>query len=143
MFVTVWMGMLEISTGRLTAANAGHEYPALMYAGKEFGLLKDAHSFVIGGMKNTRYKEYDLDLDEGSRLFLYTDGVPEAVNEGNELCGTDRMLDVLNENRDRSPEDEINAVREAIAGFAGDTEQFDDMTMLCLEYTGKCEADGD
>ena len=137
MFVTVWLGILEISTGKLTCSNAGHEYPAFMYAGEKYELLKDDHCFVIGGMKNARYRQYDLMLKKGSKIFVYTDGVPEAVNINNEMFGTDRMIDAINENRDKNPEEEIKAVREAVDAFVGEAERFDDMTMLCLEYTGK------
>ena len=137
MFVTVWLGILEISTGKLTCSNAGHEYPVFMYAGEKYELLKDDHCFVIGGMKNARYRQYDLMLKKGSKIFVYTDGVPEAVNINNEMFGTDRMIDAINENRDKDPEEEIKAVREAVDAFVGEAERFDDMTMLCLEYTGK------
>ena len=137
MFVTVWLGILEIPTGKLTCSNAGHEYPALMYAGEKYELLKDDHCFVIGGMKNARYRQYDLMLKKGSKVFVYTDGVTEAVNINNEMFGTDRMIDAINKNRDKDPEEEIKAVREAVDAFVGDAERFDDMTMLCLEYTGK------
>ncbi len=96
MFVTVWLGILEISTGRLTAANAGHEYPIIKKANGEFELLKDKHGFVIGGMSGMRYKEYEFTLEKGGTLFLYTDGVAEATNAENQLFGTDRMLSALN-----------------------------------------------
>ena len=137
MFVTVWLGILEISTGRLTCGNAGHEYPAIMYPGDDYELLKDDHCFVIGAVKNIRYREYDLTLKKGSRVFVYTDGIPEAVNENNEMFGTGRMLDVINENKGKNTEDEIKAVRDAVYSFTGDAERFVDMTMLCLEYKGK------
>ncbi|MBP5165996.1 MAG: SpoIIE family protein phosphatase, partial [Oscillospiraceae bacterium] len=85
MFVTTWLGILEISTGKLTAANAGHEYPAIKHADGRYELFKDKHGFVIGGMDGTKYREYELRLEPGSRLFLYTDGVPEATNAADEL----------------------------------------------------------
>ncbi len=73
MFVTVWLGILEISTGKLTAANAGHEYPVLQKApGGPFELMKDKHGFVIGGMPGMKYKEYELRLEPGTKLFLYS-----------------------------------------------------------------------
>ena len=137
LFVTVWMGMLEISTGRMTCANAGHEYPVIKRPDGKFELLKDAHSFVIGGMAGVRYKEYELDLAKGEKLFLYTDGVPEAVNEKEEMFGTDRLIEVLNKDPDADPEKTIERVRSAVAEFSGEAERFDDMTMLCLEYGRK------
>jgi len=136
MFVTVWLGILEISTGRLTAANAGHEYPVLLQPGGEFELFRDKHGFVIGGMDGMKYKEYELQLKPGSRLFLYTDGVPEATNAENELFGTDRMLAALNESAGAAPEELLKNVRRAVDGFVRDAEQFDDLTMLGLEYKG-------
>ncbi len=137
MFVTVWFGVLDTETGIITAANAGHEYPVLMQSGGRFELLKDKHGFVIGAMDGVRYKEYELKLTQGSKLFLYTDGVPEATNAQNELFGTDRMLAALNEDPDTSPEGILRNVRAAVDGFVLDAEQFDDLTMLCLEYKGE------
>ena len=136
MFVTVWLGILELSTGKLTAANAGHEYPAMLKAGGEFELIKDKHGFVIGGMEGMRYKEYELKMEAGSKLFLYTDGVPEATDAHGELFGTDRMLDALNKDVAASPENTLKQVRAAVDGFVKDAEQFDDLTMLCVEYRG-------
>ena len=137
MFVTVWVGILELSTGKLTAANAGHEYPVLKQPGGSFALYKDKHGFVIGGMEGVRYKEYELQLEPGAKLFLYTDGVPEATNADTVLFGTDRMLEALNSAQDKAPEEILKTVRSAVDAFVQDAEQFDDLTMLCLEYRGK------
>ncbi|MBO6054207.1 MAG: SpoIIE family protein phosphatase [Oscillospiraceae bacterium] len=146
MFVTVWLGILEISTGKLTAANAGHEYPVLMQSGGRFELYKDRHGFVIGGMADMKYTEYELQLTPGSRLFLYTDGVPEAADEENGLFGIERMLAALNADPGASPKEMLQGVRKAVDDFVQDAEQFDDLTMLGLEYRG-CSApesgDGD
>ena len=136
MFVTVWIGILEISTGKLTASNGGHEYPVLMKDGR-FEKIKDVHSFLVGGMTGVRYKEYELQLNPGDKLFVYTDGVPEAQNSNNELFGMERTVDALNDNREGSPEELLKSVRKAVDAFVGDAEQFDDLTMLCLEYKGK------
>ena len=136
MFVTVWLGILEISTGKLTAANAGHEYPAMLRNGK-FELLKDKHGLVIGGMAGIEYKEYELMLKPGDKLFLYTDGVAEATMADNTLFGTGRMLDALNINPDGQPEELLKNVRKAVDEFVGESEQFDDLTMMCFEYKGK------
>ena len=137
MFITVWVGILDISTGRLTAANAGHEYPALMRAEGDYELFKDKHGFVIGGMAGIEYKEYELQMNPGDKLFLYTDGVPEATDRDGALFGTARMLNALNEMKDGSPEQVLKYVRRAVDGFVKEAEQFDDLTMLCLEYKGK------
>jgi len=139
MFVTVWLGILDTGTGKITAANAGHEYPVLMQPGGGFELIKDKHGFVIGGMEGMKYKEYELQLSPGAKLFLYTDGVPEAMNGENELFGTERMLAALNENTSASPEELLKNVRRAVDGFVKDAEQFDDLTMLGLEYKGVSE----
>ncbi len=135
MFVTVWLGILEISTGKLTAANAGHEYPTLTEDGK-FTLLKDRHGFVIGGMEGARYREYELSLQPGDKLFLYTDGVPEANDPENRMFGTDRMLEALNSDPKAPPKQILKNVRAAVDEFVKDAEQFDDLTMLCIEYHG-------
>ena len=137
MFVTVWLGILELSTGKLTAANAGHEYPVLMRSGGSFELFKDKHGFVIGGMDGIKYKEYEIQMEPGSKLFLYTDGVPEATNNENELFGNERMLAALNTNTSSAPDGILKQVRNDVDKFVQNAEQFDDLTMLCLEYIGK------
>ena len=139
MFVTVWLGILELSSGKLTAANAGHEYPALKQPGGPFELYKDKHDFVIGGFEDTVYRQYELTLEPGAKLFVYTDGVAEAMDGGREQFGTGRMLETLNASLGASPENTLKNIREAVNRFVGDAEQFDDLTMLCLEYNG-CSA---
>ena len=136
MFVTVWLGILELSTGRLTAANAGHEFPALRQPNGKFELYKDKHGFVIGGMEGVKYRQYEIQLEPGSKLFVYTDGVPEATDAAKELFGTERMIDALNAQPDAAPEQLLRNVRAAVDGFVKDAEQFDDLTMLCVEYKG-------
>ena len=136
MFVTVWLGVLELSTGILTAANAGHEYPAVRHPGEAFDLLKDRHGFVVGGMEGIRYRDYTVQLEPGSRMFFYTDGVPEATNISEELFGTQRMVDALRTKENESPEELLNAVNQAVAAFVGKAPQFDDLTMLCIQYNG-------
>ena len=140
MFVTVWLGILDLNTGKLTAANAGHEFPAFMRPEGRFELYKDKHGFVIGGMEGVRYKEYEIQLDPGSKLFVYTDGVAEATNAENELFGTERMLEALNRDTAASPEATMQNVKNAVNEFVKDAEQFDDLTMVCLEYKGKQNA---
>ena len=135
MFVTVWLGILEISTGKITAANAGHEYPAIMKNGT-FELMKNKHGLVIGGIDGVVYKEYEIDMKPGDKLFLYTDGVPEAMDASNNMFGTERMLKALNEDAGAAPEQILKNVRTAVDGFVSGAEQFDDLTMLCMEYRG-------
>ena len=136
MFVTVWLGVLEISTGKLTAASAGHEYPAMKAPDGHFELIKDKHGFVIGGMEGVRYREYILQLDPGAKLFVYTDGVAEATNSAEELFGTDRMIDALREAEEDNPQEIIDAVKASVDAFVGTAPQFDDLTVLCLHYHG-------
>ncbi len=136
MFVTVWLGILELSTGKLTAANAGHEYPAVQHHGGPFELLRDKHGFVIGGMSGVRYRDYELELEPGDAVFLYTDGIAEAQNAHGELFGTDRMIDALNRQSDADPKEILTHMRDAVDTFVGQAPQFDDMTALCLRYKG-------
>ena len=133
MFVTVWFGILEISSGILTAANAGHEYPVLKQ-GERFELIKDKHGLVIGAFDGIKYSEYQILLHPGDKLFLYTDGVPEATAPDLQLFGTERMLEALNHDPEGSPRVVLNNVQHAVDQFVGVAEQFDDLTMLCLSY---------
>lgn len=133
MFVTVWFGILEISSGILTAANAGHEYPVLRQ-GDRFELYKDKHGLVLGALDGVKYTEYEIQLNPGDMLFLYTDGVPEATDSKLELYGTERMLEALNEETDVSPRIILSNVQHSVDEFVGNAEQFDDLTMLCLSY---------
>ena len=137
MFVTAWVGIVEISTGKLTAANAGHEYPVIKHADGSFELYKDKHGLVIGGMIDTVYNEYEIGLKPGDKLFLYTDGIPEASNSEGKMYGLDRLITALNQDSDGSAKEIVDNVRSSVAGFVKDAEQFDDLTMLCFEYNGK------
>lgn len=140
MFVTVWLGILEISTGKMKCANAGHEYPAIMRKNGNFELFRDKHGFVLAGMEGARYREYELELNTGDRLFVYTDGVPEATDSANTLYGTDRMLEALNNAKDGSCGQLLEALHRDVDSFAGTADQFDDITMLCVEMKGTASA---
>ena len=139
MFVTVWVGILDLDTGKLTAANAGHEYPVLRKPDGSFELVKDKHGFVMGGFRDRSYPEYELQLLPGSKLFLYTDGVPEAMGgeTSSEMFGLDRMLDTLNQDPSLPPKQILQNVHGALRDYVRDMERFDDLTMLCIEYKGK------
>ena len=132
MFVTVWLGIYQLSTGKLVAANAGHEYPAIRRREGGFELFKDRHGFVLAGMENSRYREYELTLLPGEAIFVYTDGVAEATDSENNLFGTDRMLQALNRHPGTSAQETLMQVKEEIDRFVGEVPQFDDITMLCL-----------
>ena len=136
MFVTVWFGILDLNTGLITGANAGHEYPAVK-SGDHYELYKTKHGMVIGAMDNVTYTEHHMQLQPGDRVFLYTDGLPEATDASEEMFGVKRVLDVLNENPQRSVTDTLVRMTEAVSEFVDGAEQFDDLTMLCLEYKGR------
>ena len=139
MFVTVWFGVLDIATGHVTAANAGHEYPMIRKPGGCFEIMKDRHGFVLGALRRKRYTEYEFDIEPGGTLFVYTDGAAEATNRDNRLFGTERMLGALNLEPAASPEVLLTNMKSAIDGFVGEAPQFDDLTMLCIKYNGKKE----
>ncbi len=137
MFVTVWLGILEISTGKLTASNAGHEYPFLMRKGGKFEMLKDKHGFVVGGMDGMQYTEYTLQLEPGDEIFVYTDGIAEANDEKGELFGTERLTQALNRETGGSCRELLDSVKDSVEAFVQDAPQFDDTTMLVMRYYGK------
>ena len=144
MFVTAWLGILEISTGDVCYVNAGHEYPAIRRAdgcadGHGSGLFrleKDVHSMPLAAMEGVPYRSGEFSLRPGDTLFVYTDGVTEANNAAEELFGTERMLAALNRDPAAEPQKLDENVREAVRVFAGSAPQFDDMTMLGLKYFG-------
>ncbi len=134
MFVTVWIAILEISTGKGIAANAGHEHPIIKRAGGEFELVKYRHSPALATMEGVNFTEHEFVLNPGDTLFVYTDGVVEATSESNELYGTERLLDALNKKREKPLSELLPALRADIDGFVGNAMQFDDITMLGLTY---------
>ena len=137
MFVTVWLGIIDLRTGDLTAASAGHEYPILKEANGGFRVFKDRHGLPVGALDTTVYREYSLHLSPGSVLFLYTDGLAEATNRHNELFGLKRAAHVLNASSSLDPEVLIHTVHSAIDTFVGNAPQFDDLTMLALVWHGQ------
>ena len=136
MFVTVWLGILDLKTGMMTCANAGHEYPVLMRAGGDYELLKDRHGLVLAAMEDIPLREYEIEMKAGDRLFVYTDGVPEAINEKEEAYGTERLTKKLNQLKDVPEEQTLESVLRDIRNFAGAAEQFDDITMIGITYKG-------
>ena len=133
MFVTVWLGIFEVSTGRILAANAGHEYPFLRRTDGEFVKVNDRHGFVLGGMKNMNYEEYEMCLAEGDALVVYTDGITEAKDSMKEMFGTERIEEALNRAPDAGPQQLMENVQNALNEFVGGVEQFDDQTILILK----------
>ena len=135
-FVTVWLAVLEISTGKGVAANAGHEHPVIRRAGGRYELQVYRHSLPVGVMKDVRFKQHEFRMEPGDSFFVYTDGVAEATNANKELYGTDRMLSALNSSADAQPEQVLANVTRDIDRFVNGAEQFDDITMLCFRYYG-------
>ena len=136
MFVTVWLGILDLSTGRLSCSNAGHEYPFLRQGGT-FTLYKDRHGLPVGAQERVRYRDYEIQLAPGDAVFVYTDGVPEAKNAEDAFFGVERTEKALNAGRSQSAEAIVNAVKQTVDDFVRDTQQFDDLTMLCAIYKGR------
>ena len=133
MFVTVWLGKINLSTGKMQCANAGHEYPAIRRKDGQYELYHDRHGFVLAGMEDARYRQYELTLNPGDQLFVYTDGVTEATNAAQQLYGTDRLIAALNKQPASSPNETLAQVKADIDAFVGSAPQFDDITMLSFE----------
>ena len=134
MFVTAWMGILDLTTGKMQFANAGHNPPLIKRANGEFEYLKTRAGFVLAGMEGVRYRVSELTLSPGDRLFLYTDGVPEATNADNKLYGEDRLLSFMNKNASAEATEFLPALKANIDEFVGEAPQFDDITMLMFDY---------
>ena len=134
MFVTAWMGILDLETGKMTYANAGHNPPLLKRADGTFTYLRSRAGFVLAGIEGFHYRVNELELNAGDRLFLYTDGVSEATNAETELYGEDRLLTFMNQNSAAEATVLLPALKTDIDGFVGDAPQFDDITMLLLDY---------
>ena len=136
MFVTVWLGILDLRTGELIAASAGHEYPILKDPDNGFQVFKDRHGLPVGACEGVSYREYSLHLSPGSVLFVYTDGLPEATDQHNVQFGLERAISVLNAAPDLDPEVLIHTIHDAVDSFVGSASQFDDLTMLSLIWLG-------
>ena len=136
LFVTVWLGILEISTGKVKAANAGHEYPAILRAGGDYELLKTKHSPAVATLEGIKFRETEFELKPGDNIYVYTDGVAEATNSNDELFGTERMLEALNTMKDSNETEILTGMKKVVDDFTGEAPQFDDITMLCLRYLG-------
>ena len=138
MFVTVWMAIIDLSTGHVNICNSGHDYPAIMTGSGDYVIEKKTpHGPPIGFIPGAQFVEYDIDIEPGDRIFLYTDGLNEAKRSDGERFGLDRMLTVLNSHKGDSNEKTIAAMKDAVALFVGPEDQFDDMTMLSFTYEKK------
>ncbi|MDE5803119.1 MAG: SpoIIE family protein phosphatase [Lachnospiraceae bacterium] len=136
MFVTAWMGVLTISTGRLVFVNAGHTRPLIRQKNGSYTYLTERSGFVLAGMEDVQYTQQELYLKAGDALFLYTDGVTEANNTEHRLYGEERLAKILNKEPDLPPQETLNAVWEDVMCYQGEAEQFDDITMLAFYYKG-------
>ena len=136
MFVTVWLGILELKTGIMHCSNAGHEYPEILHSGGSYEMLTDEHGMALGTIEDNSFPEYEIRLEPGDRIFVYTDGVTEAVNENREQYREERLREKLNSGKDADQKTLLKGVLQDIVGFAGAAEQFDDITMVGLTYNG-------
>ena len=137
MFVTAWIGIVDLETGKVQCANAGHEYPAIKRADGKWELFKDKHCLALAAMEGMPFKEYEFQIEPGDKLFVYTDGVPEAINSNEEQFGTDRMLEALNDAQNTGMQHILSFVRKRISNFVGGADQFDDITMLGFDFKHK------
>ena len=136
LFVTVWLCIVEISTGHCLVANAGHEHPVVKRKAGRFELVDYKHSPALAVMEDMVFRQHDFQLEPGDTVFVYTDGVAEATNASNELFGTERMLKTLNAKQDAGVEEILDNMKEGIDAFVKDAPQFDDITMLAFHYNG-------
>ncbi len=135
MFVTAWIGVLDLTTGTFSFINAGHNPPVLVSDGRA-AFIKLRSGFILAGMEGMQYREQTLQLKPGDRFFLYTDGVTEAENNAHALFGDERLAACLEREADRAPDEILAAVRAAVDAHADGADQFDDVTMLCIRYDG-------
>lgn len=141
MFVTAWLGVLNTETGVLTYVNAGHNPPLVRHSNEAFYFLKSRPGLVLAGMSGLHYRQYELQMQPGDRIFLYTDGITEAANPANELYGNDRLLQYLNRHAAEPLQSVVCGLTADVHAFAGAAEQSDDMTMLVMDYiSGKKDA---
>ncbi len=139
MFVTVWLGILTISTGELIQASAGHEYPVIQRKGEEYKLYETENGLVIGFMKEVKYKDLTFKLGSGDSLFMYSDGLPEATNAQDKRFELEGMMTAINKHKDDGPSEILANIRSEVDEFVGEAPQFDDLTMLIIRYNGPCE----
>ena len=139
MFVTVWMGILDLESGVMTCSNAGHEYPVIRGGDGMFRIFKEKHGLPVGAVTMSRYQNYEICMRPGDVIFVYTDGVPEANNAEGDFYGMERMVEALNRYADCDPQRILLEIKSDVDAFTNEAKQFDDLTMLCLKYKGNAE----
>ena len=136
MFVTAWMGVLELSTRTLTYVNAGHTAPLLRKNGEDYTYLQCQPGFVLAGLDGIPYQQETIQIEKGDSIYLYSDGATDAINLDEELFGEGRLEQSINIHKDKTPEEILKSIKADIDTFVGEADQFDDITMLCLYYKG-------
>jgi serine phosphatase RsbU (regulator of sigma subunit) len=136
MFVTLWLGIIDLKNGKVEVSNAGHEFPAIRKNGADFTIEKTQHGMPVAFFPGSKFNEFSMDIHPGDRIFLFTDGVTDAEGSKGKRFGTENMLRVLNENKDSSDEELVLNMLEEINKFVGKRPQFDDITMLSFTYKG-------
>ncbi len=135
MFVTIWVGVLNLETGDVIASNAGHDDPLVLTNGG-YDFKGGSHGVAVGVMKDMEYVNHEFKINKGDKIFLYTDGVPEATDIKNNMYSLKKLSDTLNNNTRKTCKETIEAVLDSVERFVGEAPQFDDITMLCVEYKG-------
>lgn len=142
LFITAFEGVLDLVSGEFTFVNAGHEIPFICKKDGSYEPYKIRAGFVLAGMEGIRYKCGTMQLSPGDRLFQYTDGVTEATDKDGRLYGMGRLGEILTQNAALPPMELLGKIKEDIDVFVGDAPQFDDITMLCLEYRERMHNEG-
>ena len=139
MFVTIWLGILTISTGEYIQASAGHEYPVVQRKGGDYELIETDNGLVLGYLRNVKYKDWTFNLGKGDSLFMYSDGLPEATNAEDKRLELDGMLSAINKHKTDEPSEILAHIEDEVDDFVKEAPQFDDLTMLIIRYNGKQE----
>lgn len=139
MFVTVWAGIIDLRTGHIDFASAGHNPPAIRHKDGSVEFIPSKAGLVMAAMEGTVYKLQTCEMKKGDTLFLYTDGVTEATDSNNQLFNNDRLIEALKKSGNMSTADTCSFVKKEIDSFVKDAPQFDDITMLAIKFNGSDE----
>ena len=136
LFVTSWLGKLNLKSGEISYVNAGHNPPLIRQNNGDFEYFQSSHNLVLGGIEDIPYNEYALNFKPGDMIFLYTDGVTEANNDYHGFYGEDRLKETINKFKDESLNMIITKIKDDIRSFCDNQDQYDDVTMVILKYNG-------